>query len=91
MLEHRTCQVAHPLVDTELEAKEICLRFPCTSPQGSLPISHAQSIRFCRFHVPERSQLEANVVCPEKLIPGLKNIVALKTTEKMKDLNKYFS
>lgn len=39
---------------------------------------------------PKQSQLEANVVCPEKLIPGLKTTGAFKDTEKMKDLNKYF-
>lgn len=44
---------------------------------------------------PEKSHLETNVLCLEKLIARLKTVVVSKDhrgrERKMKDLNKYFS
>lgn len=79
----------------ELAVTEVCLRAPRSSSRGSPPTSHKQeSSDLCwssvEFMPPERSQQEANVTCPEKLIPGLKTTVAFKAHRENKRFQQIF-
>lgn len=69
--------LAHWLTQ-ELAVKEICLRVPGSSWQGSPPISQEQKIfrsllEFCRVHAPRRVTAGGKHDMPRKADSGTKN------------------